>query len=79
MKDLLRYLPEEDIDTEEAQKDALRNFKIRISETLSRVIDVEARTETEAIDIAIQKYHTTEIILDTTDMYEVNFENVEDN
>ena len=72
MKSLLEYLP----DTGES---GLVKYKIRISETLSRVIDVDARCATEAIDIAMRRYQTTELVLDTTDMYEVNFENVEDN
>jgi len=79
MKDLLVYLPDEDTDAPNDKKSGLAKYKIRICETLSRVIDVEARTETEAIDIAIRKYHNTEIILDTTDMYEVTFTNEEDN
>ena len=79
MKSLLIYLPEEDADVGDPPKHVLEKFKIRVNETLSRVIDIDARTETEAIDIAIRKYHNAEIILDTTDMYEVTFTNEEDN
>lgn len=75
MKSLLKYLPDEDADD---KKEKLAKYRIRINETLSRVIEVEARCETEAIDIAIRRYHNCELILDTTDMYEVTFTNEED-
>ena len=52
-------------------------FKIGISETLSKTIDVEAVTTDEAITIAKKKYKTGEVILTADDFIGVSFEEVE--
>ena len=52
-------------------------FKIGISETLSKTIDVEAVTMDEAITIAKTKYKTGEVILTADDFIGVSFEGVE--
>ena len=52
-------------------------FKIGISETLSKTIDVEAVTINEAITIAKKKYKTGEIVLTADDFIGVSFEEVE--
>ena len=43
------------------------NYKIEIKETLSRIIDIEAENESEAIIKAKSKYRGQEIILDSSD------------
>lgn len=40
------------------------NFQIKIIETLSTVLDIEASSVDEALDIAKEKYQNEEIILD---------------
>ena len=51
-------------------------FKIGISETLSKTIDVEAVTMNEAMTIAKTKYKTGEIVLTADDFIGVSFEGV---
>ena len=43
------------------------NYKIEIKETISRIIDIEAENESEAIIKARTKYRNQDIILDSTD------------
>ena len=52
-------------------------FKIGISETLSKTIDVEAVTMDEAMTIAEKKYKTGEVVLSADDFIGVSFEEVE--
>ena len=44
-----------------------RNYKVNIEEILSRVVEIEAGTEEEAIEIALDKYRNEEIILSDAD------------
>lgn len=48
-------------------------YKVEITETLQKVINVEADTEQEAIKQVIQLYRTGEVILYPEDMVDVNF------
>lgn len=43
------------------------NYKIEIKETLSRIIDIEAENESEAMIKARTKYRNQDIILDDSD------------
>lgn len=43
------------------------NFRVEIKETLSRIIDIEAENEKEAIIKIKEKYRKENIILDNTD------------
>ena len=52
-------------------------FKIGISETLSKIIDVEAITIDEAMTIAKKKYKAGEVVLTADDFIGVSFEGVE--
>lgn len=45
-------------------------YKIEISENICRIIEVEATSEKEAIDIVEQKYKNAEIVLDASDYVE---------
>lgn len=47
------------------------NFRVEIKETLSRIIDIEAENEEEAIRKARDKYNNQKIILDSGDYIDV--------
>lgn len=49
-------------------------MKIRIKETLSRVVDIDAKTETDAISIVEHQYADEKIVLDASDFDDVKFE-----
>ncbi len=42
-------------------------YKIEYTETLQRIIEIEANSEAEALSIADEKYYSEEIILDDND------------
>lgn len=46
-------------------------MKIRIKETLSRVVDVDAETEADAISIVEHQYANEKIVLDASDFDDV--------
>lgn len=45
-------------------------YNIEISERLSRVLNIDASSLDEAIEIAEQKYYDEEIVLDWTDFHD---------
>jgi len=45
----------------------MKTFEIEITETLQRVVEVEANSENEAYNIVNQQYNNEEIVLDNTD------------
>ena len=45
----------------------LKEFEIEIKEELSRVEKIEAETLSEAIDIVMEKYYKSDIVLDSED------------
>ena len=45
-------------------------FRVEIKETLSRVIETEADSESSAVDIVRQRYRNCDIILDSSDYVE---------
>ena len=49
------------------------NYKIEIKETLSRIIDIEADNESEAIMKVKSKYITQDIVLDSSDYVDTEF------
>lgn len=50
-------------------------FKIEVKETLSRIVEVEAKSEDDAMEIAQNQYNAEEIVLDYADFSEVEFSN----
>ena len=42
-------------------------YKVNIEEVLSKTIEIEAETELEALEIALEQYKNEEIILDDSD------------
>ena len=51
----------------------LKEFEIEIKEELSRVEKIEAETLSEAIDIVMEKYYKSDIVLDAEDYKGVDF------
>lgn len=45
----------------------MQTFKLEIQEVLSKVIEIEAETLSDAIDIAHDMYNDEEIVLDASD------------
>lgn len=50
------------------------NYKIEIKETLSRIIDIEAENESEAIIKAKTQYREQKIVLDSSDCKETEID-----
>lgn len=46
----------------------MEKFKIQVTETLSRVLEIEAKTETEAVVLAKSLYDMSEIVLGSDDL-----------
>lgn len=46
----------------------MQTFKLEIQEILSKVIEVEAETLSDALDIAHDMYNAEEIVLDASDL-----------
>ena len=45
-----------------------KKYKVLVEETLSRIVEVEAKDESEAEDIVNKMYDNEEIILDNSDL-----------
>lgn len=56
----------------------MSNYKIEITETLSRVIEIEALSAEEAIDKAREMYRAEKIVLDGDDYVEMEIEEYEE-
>ena len=48
-------------------------FVIEVVETLARTINIEAETTEEALAIVKQRYRSEEIVLDSSDFVDVDF------
>ena len=55
----------------------MEKYKVCVQEVLEKVIEVEAASESDAIDIVMEMYHNEEVVLDSSDFVEVNFDNLE--
>lgn len=53
-------------------------YKIRVTETLEREVEIEANTEDIAVTIAEERYKKEEIVLDSGDFDTVDFNIVND-
>jgi hypothetical protein len=56
----------------------METFKIEVKETLSRTIEVEAKSTEEALLKIEDLYKKQEIVLDAGDFVEAEFLNIED-
>ena len=54
----------------------MANYEIRIVETLSRTVSIEANDEDEARQAVIAQWHAEEIVLDSDDFVDVEIDNV---
>ena len=45
----------------------MQTFKLEIQETYSKIIEIEAETLSDALDIANDMYNAEEIVLDASD------------
>lgn len=52
----------------------MKKFEIEIIETLRKVIEVDAETEADALDIVNERYSNADIILDADDFIGVDIE-----
>lgn len=48
-------------------------YQVNIKELLETIVEIEAETETEAIEIATKKYDDLEIVLDSENLTDVEF------
>ena len=55
----------------------MKKYKVYITEHLTRAIEVEAESDTQAQAIAEEKYYSEEIVLDYTDLAQVEFDTEE--
>lgn len=51
-----------------------KKFEIEITETLQRVVEIEAESVDIAIETITQKYKSEEIVLDWNDFFETNID-----
>ena len=51
----------------------IKTYQIEITETLSRVITVEAENPDKAMDEVLNNYDSGEIVLDSNDFMDVEF------
>lgn len=56
----------------------MKTFYISVTETLKRTIEVHATDEWEAIQKVSDAYHNEQIVLDSDDYVDVDFDNVTD-
>ena len=55
-----------------------KNYKVRITETLTMTVDVEAHSSDEAEQIASDNWHNSDYILDAGNFVGVEFEATEE-
>jgi hypothetical protein len=56
----------------------MKTYKIRITEYLSKILEVTASSEEMAMRIVKDRYYDEEIVLDYGDFDDVEFNNVEE-
>jgi len=57
----------------------VKTYKVQVTETLQRIVEVEATDEDAAVDAVNNQYRDEEIILDSDDANDVEIEVVERN
>ena len=50
----------------------METFKIEVQEVLSRIVEVEAKSVEDAVDQVYEQYKKAEIVLDYTDLVEMD-------
>ena len=51
----------------------MKEFKVEVVETLIRIVTVEAMTEEDAIKFVKYDYNNAELVLDSDDFFDVDF------
>ena len=51
-------------------------YKVEITETLQKTVEVEANNKEEALDKVMKMYKNEEVILDYNDFVDLDFKNV---
>jgi len=57
-----------------SKKSFRKKYKIEVTETLQRIVEVSARSVEEAIAQVTEKYREGEIVLDSSDFIDVKIE-----
>lgn len=52
----------------------MKEYNVEIVETLIRIVTVEATSEEEAIEKIMYDYNNAELVLDSDDFFDVEFE-----
>lgn len=52
----------------------LKEYQVEVCETLIRVVTVEATSEEEALEFVRNDYNNAELVLDSDDFFDVQFE-----
>ena len=56
----------------------MKTYAVEITETLQRTVYIDAKSAEEAQDVAEERYHNEEIVLDSSDYQDTEIEVVED-
>ena len=51
-------------------------YKLEITETLQKIVEVEAKNEREAEQIVKEMYNNEDVVLDYQDFVDIDFKNV---
>lgn len=52
----------------------MKEYKVEVAETLIRIVTVEATSEEDAIKFVKYDYNNAELVLDSDDFFDVEFE-----
>ena len=52
----------------------MKEFQVEVCETLIRIVTVEATSEEQAIEQVMNDYNNAELVLDSDDFFDVEFE-----
>ena len=56
----------------------MKTYKVVVTETLQRIVYIDAKSAEEAKDVAEERYHNEEIVLDSSDYQDTKIKVVED-
>ena len=51
----------------------MKEFEVEVRETLIKIVTVEAMTEEDAIEFVTYDYNNAELVLDSDDFFDVDF------
>lgn len=56
----------------------MKTYRVVVTETLQRIVYIDAKSAEEARDVAEERYRNEEIVLDSSDYQDTKIEVVED-